>query len=101
MHLSEKLLLDEHVSALCTMLRGASPYTTQAGTVSTQAVGAVSTLLTGKAPVVGTRRIFLERNNIGDAGAASSVEDVWRSVWHLRPAAALRRLLSAVAHASG
>ena len=36
-HLSEKLLLDEHVSALCTMLRGASPYTTTAGTVSTQA----------------------------------------------------------------
>ena len=36
-HLSEKLLLDEHVGALCTMLRGASPYTTTAGTVSTQA----------------------------------------------------------------
>ena len=59
------------------------------------------TLLSGKAPVIGTRRIFLERNNIGDAGAASPVEDVWRSVWHLLPAAALRRLLSAVAHASG
>ena len=35
--LAEKLLLDEHVGALCTMLRGASPYTTTAGTVSTQA----------------------------------------------------------------
>mmetsp|Transcript_35625 Transcript_35625/g.84070 ORF Transcript_35625/g.84070 Transcript_35625/m.84070 type:complete len:151 (-) Transcript_35625:176-628(-) len=68
-HLSEKLLLDEHVSALCTMLRGASPYTTTAGTVSTQAVNTVCTLLSGKAPVIGTRRIFLERNNIGDAGA--------------------------------
>ena len=38
------------------------------------------TLLSGKAPVIGTRRIFLERNNIGDAGAASSVDDLWHSL---------------------
>ena len=49
------------------------------------------TLLSGKAPVIGTRRIFLERNNIGDAGAASPVEDLWHSVWHLRPAGSSRR----------
>ena len=43
-HLSEKLLIDEHVDMLCTLLRS------------------------GESPV-GTRRIFLERNNIGDTGA--------------------------------
>ena len=42
-HLSEKLLIDEHVGMLCTLLRS------------------------GESPV-GTRRIFLERNNIGDTG---------------------------------
>ena len=48
-HLSEKLLIDEHVGMLCTLLRSSeSP--------------------------VGTRRIFLERNNIGDTGAKLTVK---------------------------
>jgi hypothetical protein len=51
-HLSEKLLIDEHVGTLCALLRS------------------------GESPVDGTRRIFLERNNIGDTGADSCVEGV-------------------------
>ena len=72
-HLSEKLLIDEHVDMLCTLLRS------------------------GESPV-GTRRIFLERNNIGDTGAKlcqkTSCTAIGQPAGRLRSKARLRASLN-------